>query len=207
MQGGSLAAARLLLERRADPTATNNYSDTALHVAASSGALAVVKLLVGNGAAPLAQNRFGATALDVALREDASQMARPEEHEQLAQHISLLIQLAAWHGCSSVLHISSIAVADHVTTQHLVTEDDPVPPVEALSSPYDRFKLRCEQIVDTTCAANRSRIKTWTHLRISGIFSNDPACIQCSAVRQQWLVSVRSRWPAFGTPRPYADVA
>ena len=87
VQGGSLAATRLLLEQRADPTATNNYSDTPLHVAAGGGALAVVKLLVGNGAAPLAQNRFGATALDVALREDASQMARPEEHEAVVAYL------------------------------------------------------------------------------------------------------------------------
>ena len=35
----------------------------------------------------LAQNRFGATALDVALREDASQMARPEEHEQVIAYL------------------------------------------------------------------------------------------------------------------------
>ncbi len=87
MQGGSLAATRLLLERRADPTATNNYDDSPLHIAAGGGALAVVKLLVGNGAAPLAQNRFGATALDVALREDASQMARPEEHEAVVAYL------------------------------------------------------------------------------------------------------------------------
>ena len=81
------STARLLLERRADPTATNNYDDSPLHVAAGGGALAVVKLLVGNGAARLAQNRFGATALDVALREDASQMARPEEHEAVIAYL------------------------------------------------------------------------------------------------------------------------
>ena len=118
--------------------------------------------------------------------------SRPEEHEQLCQHVALLLQLAAWHGVTGVLHISSIAVADHVTAQHLVREDDPVPPVASLSSPYDRFKLRCEQLVDSTCAANASRVKVWVNLRISGIFSNDPACIQCTAVRRQWLVSVRS---------------
>ena len=118
--------------------------------------------------------------------------ARPEQHEQLAQHVGLLVQLAAWHGCKSVLHISSIAVADHVTAQHLVREDDPVPPLEELSSPYDRFKLRCEQIVDATCTKNAATVKVWVNLRLSGLFSNDPACIQCTAVRRQWLLSVRS---------------
>ena len=116
----------------------------------------------------------------------------PDEHERLSRHLALLLQEAAKHGVTSVLHISSIAVADHVVAQHLVREDDPVPPVEALSSPYDRFKLRCEQIVDASCAANSDRIKVWTHLRISGIFSNDPECIQCTAIRRQGLISVRS---------------
>ena len=115
--------------------------------------------------------------------------ARPEQHEALAKQVSLLIAEAAEHGCTSVLHISSIAVTDHVTAQHLVSEKDPVPPVEALSSPYDRFKLRCEHAIDETCAAHRARIKVWCQLRISGIFSNDRACLQCTAVRRQALLS------------------
>ena len=118
--------------------------------------------------------------------------ARPEQHDQLAEHVALLIQLAAWHGCKAVLHLSSIAVADHVTSQHLVREDDAVPSLEKLSSPYDRFKLRCEQIVNETCASNAASIKVWVNLRLSGLFSNDPACIQCTSVRRQWLLTVRN---------------
>ena len=119
--------------------------------------------------------------------------SRPEQHEKLCQHIGLLLESAAEHGVTSILHISSIAVSDHIVAQHLVTEDDPVPPVNQLSSPYDRFKLRCEQIVDDFCPRRPRRIKTWVHLRLSGLFSNDPACIQCTAVRRQWLLSVRSK--------------
>ena len=42
---------------------------------------------------------------------------RPEEHETLSKHLDLLVRSAAAAGCTCVLHISSIAVTDHVATQ------------------------------------------------------------------------------------------
>jgi nucleoside-diphosphate-sugar epimerase len=116
--------------------------------------------------------------------------SRPEQHTELAAHLELLLRAAARSGCTSMLHISSIAVSDHVTAQHLVDEDDSLPAVEALA-PYDQFKLRSELLVDSAFEG-QTGVRTWTHLRISGIFSNDPACIQCTAVRRQALVATRA---------------
>ena len=113
----------------------------------------------------------------------------PEEHEMLSNNLELLLRSGAAAGVTSVLHISSIAVADHVTSQHMIRETDPVPPLEQIASPYDRFKLRSEHVVDTACS-DLPGVKVWTHLRISGIFSNDPRCIQCTAIRRQALVSL-----------------
>ena len=113
-----------------------------------------------------------------------------EEHGQLTNNLGLLLRCAAAAGVTSMLHISSIAVADHVTTQHLVRESDPVPPIDEIPSPYDRFKLRSEQVVDEICGSEGSPFSVWTHLRISGIFSNDPQCIQCTAIRRQALASL-----------------
>ena len=117
--------------------------------------------------------------------------AKPQEHARLVQHLDLLLRCAADAGCTSVLHISSIAVADHVETQHMIRESDPLPPLEQIKSPYDRFKLESEHAVDRVCSAD-SRVHVWTHLRLSGIFSNDPRCIQCSAIRNQALVSLKT---------------
>ena len=114
---------------------------------------------------------------------------RPEEHETLSKHLDLLLHSAAAAGCTSVLHISSIAVTDHVATQRMIRETDETPPIEQIQSPYDRFKLRSEHVIDAACASE-PKFNVWTHLRISGIFSNDPRCIQCTAVRQQALVSL-----------------
>ena len=113
-----------------------------------------------------------------------------DEHERLANNLGLLLRVAASAGVTSVLHISSIAVADHVTAQHLVRESDPVPSLDQIASPYDRFKLRSEHVVDDVCGAPGSPYMVWTHLRISGIFSNDPRCIQCTAIRRQARFSV-----------------
>ncbi len=116
----------------------------------------------------------------------------------LATHLGRLIENAASAGCLGVLHISSVAVADHVVEQHNVSESTPLPPIEADHPDYGRFKRRSESFVADECAkanarALRSTPLGWTHLRISGIFSNDPACIQCTAVRNQALVSCYSR--------------
>lgn len=71
VEGGSLAAASLLVAWRADTRATNNYGDTPLHAAATLGGLKLARLLLANGAEASAKNRFGATALDLARRHQS----------------------------------------------------------------------------------------------------------------------------------------
>jgi hypothetical protein len=118
------------------------------------------------------------------------------EQVRLTSHLQLLLTGAAAAGCSVMLHISSVAVADHVVAQHNVSEDDPLPALDAYHSEYDRFKRLSEELVDQTCGGLARTAAggalRWSHLRISGIFSNDEACIQCSAVRNQALVSCYS---------------
>ena len=111
----------------------------------------------------------------------------------LTQHLHQLLLGASMSaaGCRAVLHISSVAVANHVVAQRNVGEDAPLPKLDAYRSDYDRFKRLSEDIVDAACTAAPERM-AWTHLRISGIFSNDPACIQCTAVRNQSRVSCYS---------------
>jgi ankyrin repeat protein len=58
----------LLLDWRADVSATNNYQDTALHLAARDGHLSITRLLVAKGASVHAQNRFQMTPLELAMR-------------------------------------------------------------------------------------------------------------------------------------------
>ena len=118
--------------------------------------------------------------------------SRAEDHERLAEHVGDLVRVAASCGCKTVMHVSSIAVADHVTPQHLISESEPTPPADALPSAYDRFKARSEAAVDGACAG-ASGVRAWTHLRISGIFSNDPRCIQCTAVRRQARLGLRQQ--------------
>jgi hypothetical protein len=118
----------------------------------------------------------------------------------LAAHLGRLISRAAVAGCLGVVHISSVAVADHVVSQHNVSESAPLPALDAYHSDYDRFKRLSEVIVDDECTkaneraalSGETRMMVWTHLRISGIFSNDPACIQCTAVRNQAYISAYS---------------
>ena len=110
----------------------------------------------------------------------------------LATHLRLLLRGACLSGCRTVLHISSVAVANHVVAQHNVSEDEPLPLLSVYSSDYDRFKRLSEDLIDAECSAAVCSM-SWSHLRISGIFSNDAACIQCTAVRNQALVSCYSR--------------
>jgi hypothetical protein len=93
-----------------------------------------------------------------------------------------------------VLHISSVAAADHLRTQSFASEDDPIPPLSEYTAPYDLFKRNCEDVVSTICnnnnndddygTINNSSIP-YCHLRLSAIFSDDPKCIQCSALGLQ----------------------
>jgi len=62
---GCVEAAKVLLERGADPSARGRMWNTPLHAAALNGNLACVKLLVEHGASVNVRNRQGMTALDM----------------------------------------------------------------------------------------------------------------------------------------------
>jgi hypothetical protein len=81
-----------------------------------------------------------------------------------------------------VLHISSVAAADHLRAQSFGKENDLLPPLSEYRAPYDRFK-RCSEDVVTNICQNANIVRC--HLRLSAIFSDDRSCIQCSALELQ----------------------
>jgi hypothetical protein len=106
-----------------------------------------------------------------------------------------LLQVALHH-CTNlrfVLHISSVAAANHLRSQCNVTEEDDVtslPPLSEYDAPYDRFKQQSEDIITRLCSGEQNELSSsrrvrCTHLRLSAIFSDDVGCIQCSALDLQ----------------------
>jgi len=75
-QGGHKRCVELLVERKADVNATNNYEDTPLHVAATVGHLAVARYLVAKGADVCALNKFGRTPADCTRRDQNGEWVR-----------------------------------------------------------------------------------------------------------------------------------
>jgi hypothetical protein len=89
--------------------------------------------------------------------------------------------------------------------QNLVDEEEPMPALSSYSSPYDRFKREGEEIIARVCEEETRAGKGkggsgggggggaggglgrahHTHLRVSGIFSNCPSCIQMRAIALQ----------------------
>ena len=129
--------------------------------------------------------------------------------KDLITHLDLLVRLAvaptgktksggisAGGGASAVVHVSSIAVVDHLRAQRLDDEDTPLPPIESYKGDYDVFKRRSEEIINDAAAAGhggRPPVRV-VHLRIGAIWSNGPTrnCIQCSALKLQWPFAVYS---------------
>lgn len=85
-----------------------------------------------------------------------------------------------------VLHISSVAAADHLRCQSFASENDKLPPLSEYTASYDIFKRQCEDVISRICSANQI---PYTHLRLSAIFSDDPRCIQCNALFLQSRIS------------------
>lgn len=108
-----------------------------------------------------------------------------DAHLTLISHLALLLERAAAAGVRAVLHLSSVAVSDHTLPQAGVRESDPMPPLEAIASGYDRFKRAAEEVITAECASRSLRC---VHLRLSGIFSNTRRCIQCTTLRRQRYV-------------------
>ena len=86
--------------------------------------------------------------------------------KDLITHLDLLVRLAvaptgktksggisAGGGASAVVHVSSIAVVDHLRAQRLDDEDTPLPPIESYKGDYDVFKRRSEEIINDAAAA------------------------------------------------------
>jgi hypothetical protein len=99
---------------------------------------------------------------------------------------TLLHQAAALGTIKFVLHISSVAAVDHLRAQIFVSEEDDIPPLSEYTAPYDIFKRNCEDALSHICC-EQARIPV-CHLRLSAIFSDDSACIQCSALELQYRV-------------------
>lgn len=83
-----------------------------------------------------------------------------------------------------VLHVSSVAVANHLQSQEFWTENTNAFPndLSEYRAPYDRFKRRSEEEITAIC--ERHQIQC-CHLRLSAIFSDESSCIQCSALDLQ----------------------
>lgn len=83
-----------------------------------------------------------------------------------------------------IVHASSIAAIGHVQEQRLRSEASLADPISsALYHPYDRFKRRCEEVLDELVEVNPHLLVT--HVRLGAIFSDIPHCIQCSALALQ----------------------
>jgi hypothetical protein len=115
------------------------------------------------------------------------------------------IQVLLSHACTRlenlrfVLHISSVAAADHLRSQHFVSEETSSssssssssstnttlpPPLSEYKAPYDRFKRMSEDVITEICEQHHDRVQC-CHIRLSAIFSDTVSCIQCSALDLQ----------------------
>lgn len=86
-----------------------------------------------------------------------------------------------------VLHISSVAAANHLQSQEFWSETDTAFPqdVSGYRAPYDRFKRRSEEEITEICEKHQVPC---CHLRLSAIFSDEASCIQCSALELQYRI-------------------
>ena len=107
-----------------------------------------------------------------------------EGPRRMIQGIERLLQEACQHlpKLQFVLHISSVAAMDHLRTQQFVSEEAPFPPWQEYKASYDIFKRQCEETITQICSRNNI---FYCHLRLSAIFSDDAACIQCRALNLQ----------------------
>uniref|UniRef100_A0A6S8UGX8 NAD-dependent epimerase/dehydratase domain-containing protein n=1 Tax=Ditylum brightwellii TaxID=49249 RepID=A0A6S8UGX8_9STRA len=101
------------------------------------------------------------------------------------------IEMILAHACREenidfVLHISSVAAADHLRNQVFISEKVADPPLPEYTAPYDVFKRASEEVISKVCQQNSVR---YTHLRISGIFSDNDKCLQCNVFRLQALLT------------------
>jgi hypothetical protein len=88
-----------------------------------------------------------------------------------------------------IIHISSIAAVEHIPRQHLRSVHENDPSSDSLLFPYDRFKRGCEErierLVQNQATSMTKKNIQFTNLRLGAIFSDDPWCIQCTALALQ----------------------
>lgn len=98
-------------------------------------------------------------------------------HTTLLPQLGALVAAAAVAGVRRVLHVSSVAAADHLRAQRGVDEEAQLPPLSEYAGEYDVFKRCSEEEIGRACeAAGLPHV----HLRLSAIFSNEPQCIQAA---------------------------
>jgi nucleoside-diphosphate-sugar epimerase len=102
-------------------------------------------------------------------------------HSKLTGHLETLLESLIKDGVSSVVNISSVAVANHVKEQLNISEDSPLPPLTEYTGEYDKAKRATEEIITKVCHKHKIH---FVHLRLSGIFSN-PMCIQMRSLGLQ----------------------
>lgn len=115
-----------------------------------------------------------------------------DSHTSLASHMQVLVACAAAAGAYGFVHLSSVAVANHVASQRGMDELAELPSHAHYRSSYDAFKRETEDSLSASCSELRL---SCVHLRLSGILSNHPSCIQCTAIRRQARIGA-------GMPRP-----
>ena len=108
-------------------------------------------------------------------------------HVAMTNRLELLLSKAVDAGVRQVIHVSSVAVVDHVKDQREFTEANPLPSIDAYTGPYDIFKRVSEDIVGRVC---RKRNVAFTNLRLGGIYSSSRGCIQMSSLRGQARIGI-----------------
>jgi hypothetical protein len=114
----------------------------------------------------------------------------------MLEGLERLLQVTIHH-CRNlrfILHISSVAAADHLRPQHNAKEEEDdasLPPLSEYQAPYDRFKRQSEDLITRLCQSEQNGLSSssgrlkYCHLRLSAIFSDDVGCIQCRALDLQ----------------------
>lgn len=113
--------------------------------------------------------------------------------ERLAYGLQVILQTTVDNIVSkssnvvTITHLSSIAAIGHIQPHCLrseTTENDPAS--TDLCYPYDRFKRKCEEIIERVAKSYRNFQIQFTNIRSGAIFSaDDPGCIQCQALALQ----------------------
>ena len=119
--------------------------------------------------------------------DDLEETIDYRELEAMTNRLELLLSKAVDAGVRQVIHVSSVAVVDHVKDQREFTEANPLPSIDAYTGPYDIFKRVSEDIVGRVC---RKRNVAFTNLRLGGIYSSSRGCIQMSSLRGQARIGI-----------------